>query len=79
MFFKDTQSVTITATDDSYNHNGYTDDKAVKVEYLFSDKGLSKTDLAGKVFTEYGSEFNINPDNKYVVYVKLTDHAGNVS
>ena len=79
LFFKNTQSVTITATDDSYNHNGYTDDKAVKVEYLLSDKGLSKTDLADKGFTEYGSAFSINPDNKYVVYVKLTDHAGNVT
>ena len=79
LFFKDTQSVTIIADDDSYNHNGYTDDKAVKVEYLLSDKGLSKTDLAGKKFTEYNSAFSINPDNKYVVYVKLTDHAGNVT
>ena len=79
LFIKNTRSVTITETDDSYNHNGYTDDKAVKVEYLLSDKGLSKTGLAGKKFTEYNSAFSINPDNKYVVYVKLTDHAGNVT
>lgn len=79
LFFKDTQSVAITATDDSYKHDGYTDDKAVKVEYLLSDKGLNKTDLAGKKFTEYNSAFSINPDNKYVIYAKLTDHAGNVT
>ena len=79
MFFKDTQSVTIIADDDSSTHAGYTDDKAVKIEYLLSDKGLSKTDLAGKKFTEYNGAFSINPDNKYVVYVKLTDHAGNVT
>ena len=81
LFFKNTQSVAITATDDSYNHNGYTDDKAVKVEYyLYSgDNALTKADLAGKEFTEYGSAFNISPDNQYVIYARLTDHAGNVT
>ena len=81
LFFKDTQSVAITATDDSYDHDGYTDDKAVKVEYYLynGDTALTKADFASKEFTEYGSAFNINPDNKYVVYVKLTDHAGNVT
>ena len=81
IFFKDTQKVTITANDDSYSHDGYTDDKAVKVEYyLYSgDTALTEADLAGKEFTEYDHAFNINPDNKYVIYVKLTDHAGNVT
>ena len=81
LFFKDTQSVTITATDDSYDHAGYTDDKAVKVEYyLYSgDTALTQADLAGLTFTAYNGTFNINPDNKYVVYVRLTDHAGNVT
>ena len=81
LFFKDTQSVTVTAADDSYNHDGYTDDKAVKVEYyLYSgDTALTKADLASKTFTAYSGTFNINPDNKYVVYARLTDHAGNVT
>ncbi|MGO5085781.1 InlB B-repeat-containing protein [Oscillospiraceae bacterium LCP25S3_F9] len=81
LFFKNTQSVTITATDDSYNHDGYTDDKAVKVEYyLYSgDTALTQADLASKEFTIYDGGFNINPDNKYVIYVRLTDHAGNVT
>ena len=81
LFFKDTQSVTVTAADDSYIHDDYTDDKAVKVEYyLYSgDTALTQADLAGKEFTEYSRAFNINPDNKYVIYAKLTDHAGNVT
>lgn len=81
IFFKDTQSVTITAIDDSYDHAGYADDKAVKVEYyLYSgDTALTQADLAGLTFTAYNGTFNINPDNKYVVYVRLTDHAGNVT
>ena len=81
LFFKDTQSVTITATDDSYDHDGYANDKAVKVEYyLYSgDTALTKADLAGVSFTAYNNTFNINPDNKYVVYARLTDHAGNIT
>ena len=81
IFFKDTQSVTITAIDDSYDHAGYTDDKAVKVEYYLhsGDTALTQADLAGKEFAEYDRAFNINPDNKYVVYARLTDHAGNVT
>ena len=81
LFFKNTQSVTVTATDDSYTHTGYTDDKAVKVEYyLYSgDTALTKADLASKTFTAYSGTFNINPDNKYVIYTRLTDHAGNVT
>ena len=81
LFFKDTQSVAITAADDSYNRDGYTDDKAVKVAYYLhsGDTALTQADLAGKEFTEYSRAFNINPDNKYVIYAKLTDHASNVT
>ena len=81
LFFKDTQSVTVTAADDSYNHDGYTDDKAVKVAYYLhsGDTVLTKEDLASKEFTIYDGGFNINPDNKYVIYARLTDHAGNVT
>lgn len=81
LFFKNTQSVTVTAADDSYDHAGFDDDKAVKVEYyLYSgDTALTKADLASKTFTAYSGTFNINPDNKYVVYARLTDHAGNVT
>ena len=79
LFFKDTQSVAVTATDDSYTHPGYTDDKAVKVEYLLSDKALSETEVVSATFTSYTDSFSINPDNKYVIYAKLTDHAGNVT
>ena len=63
------------------NQLANTDDKAVKVEYyLYSgDTALTKADLASKTFTAYSGTFNINPDNKYVVYARLTDHAGNVT
>ena len=71
LFFKDTQKVTITASDNSGD--------AVKIEYLLSDKELDETELASETFTAYTEAFSINPDNKYVIYAKLTDHAGNVT
>ena len=80
LFFKDTQSVEITASDDSYEHTGYTDDKAVKIEYLIHEgDGLSISDLETQAFTEYTGEFSIRPDKKFVIYVRLTDHADNVT
>ena len=69
LFFKDTQTVTITAADDS--------GEAVTVEYLLSNKELTKTALDGMTFTAYTAPFSIAPDNEYIIYVRLTDKAGN--
>ena len=69
LFFKDTQMVTVTAADNS--------SEAVKIEYLLSDKALTESELAGMTFTTYSAPFSINPDNEYVIYVKLTDTSGN--
>ena len=69
LFFKDTQTVTVTAADNS--------GKAVKIEYLLSDKALTESELAGMTFTTYSAPFSINPDNEYVIYAKLTDTSGN--
>ena len=69
MFFKDTQTVTITAADNSGD--------AVTVEYLLSNKELTKAELDGKTFTEYTAPFGIDPDNEYIIYVRLTDKADN--
>ena len=71
LFFKDTQMVTVTAADNS--------GEAVKIEYLLSDKALTESELAGMTFTAYSAPFNINADNEYVIYVKLTDTSGNVA
>ena len=71
LFFKDTQTVTITAADNS--------GEAVKIEYLLSDKALTESELAGMTFTAYSAPFSINPDNEYVIYAKLTDTSENVA
>ena len=69
LFFKGTQEVTITATDNS--------GEMVTVEYLLSDKELTKAELDGMAFTAYTAPFGIDPDNEYIIYVRLTDKAGN--
>ena len=69
LFFKDPQTVTITAADNS--------GETVTVEYLLSDKELAKAELDGMTFTAYTAPFDIDLDNEYIIYVRLTDKAGN--
>ena len=71
LFFKDTQTVTIAAADNS--------GEAVTVEYLLSAKELTKAELDGMTFTAYTAPFGIDPDNEYIIYVRLTDKAGNTA
>ena len=72
LFFKDTQTVTITATDNSGD--------AVKIEYLLSAKALTEAELADAAFTVYTApSLSIDPDNEYIIYVRLTDTAGNTA
>ena len=77
IFFKETVTATITAKDDSYTHEGYTAEKAVKVEYLVADKGLDETALKDQTFTAYNKNIDLSNEQNYVVYAKLTDWAGN--
>ena len=69
LFFRGVQEVTITAADNS--------GEMVTVEYLLSDKELTKAEFDGMTFTAYTAPFGIDPDNEYIIYVRLTDNAGN--
>lgn len=72
LFFKDTQTITITASDNS--------NETVKIEYLKSREKYSQTDLESMTFEkEYEDPFTIEPDADYIVYVRLTDSSKNVS
>lgn len=70
LFFKDTQKVTITASDNSGDN--------VTITYLLSDKELTVDELNASVFTAYTGAFYIEPNNEYVIYAKLTDSSGNI-
>ena len=86
-YFKETQKVTIAGTDDSYQADGFDASKNVKVSYLLvsgSDAKAYTTEAlaekySAKEFKEYTESFNIDPDDKYVVFARIEDHAGNVT
>ena len=86
-YFKETQKVTIAGTDDSYKADGFDSSKNVKVSYLLvrgSDARAYTTEAlaekySAKEFKEYTESFNINPEDKYVVFARIEDHAGNVT
>ena len=65
LFFKDTQTVTITAADSSGDD--------VKIEYLLSVNELTDSKIANAVFTAYTAPFTVDPDSEYIIYVRMTD------
>ncbi len=72
LFFKDTQTVTIYASD--------IDSGVDRTYYFLSNEQLSEEDMFDITeWKEYTGEFNINPDKKYVIYVKVIDKAGNIN
>lgn len=79
--FLSSGTVSIAASDDSYSHQGYTAEKAAAVGYYLDDSGvlLSQTDLEFVTFTSYTNPFELDTNGKYVLYAKITDHAGNVT
>lgn len=71
LFFKDSQTVSISAVDNS--------NEEVKIEYLLSNGLLSLNELDNQTFNLYTRPFSINPNNEYVIYAKLTDTSNNIS
>ena len=71
LFFNETQTVTVDASDNSGDE--------VKIEYLLSAEELTEAELSSMSFTEYADAFSINPDNEYIIYVKLTDKSNNIA
>ena len=70
LFFKETQNVTIIATDD---------ESGVKsIQYYLSDRELEGSEVETiTAWEDYNGTFKINPDNKYVIYARVTDNSGN--
>jgi len=70
LFFKDTQTITISSADTGAGVD--------KVYYVLSDTILDESEVSKITgWTEYTSSFTVEPDNQYIVYVKITDKAGN--
>ena len=70
LFFKDTQTVTINAADNS---------GTVFVSYLVTDRDLSEAELQSLVFGGYEEPFRIDPSGEYIVYAMLVDESMNIT
>ena len=70
LFFKDTQTVTINAADNS---------GTVFVSYLVTDQDLSEAELQSLVFGGYEEPFRIDPNGEYIVYAMLVDESMNIT
>ena len=69
-FFKDTQTVTINASDNS---------GTVFVSYLVTNRDLSEEELGSLVYRAYDEPFLIEPNEEYVVYAMLVDESMNIT
>lgn len=70
LFFKDTQEVTINASDNS---------GTVFVSYLITDQELSEEELGSLVYRAYDEPFLIEPNGEYIVYAMLVDESMNIT
>jgi len=70
LFFKDTQTVTINAADNS---------GTVFISYLVTDQDLSEAELQSLVFSGYEEPFHIDPNGEYIVYAMLVDESLNIT
>ena len=70
LFFKDTQEVTINASDNS---------GTVFVSYLVTNRDLSETELGSLVYRAYNEPFLIEPNGEYIVYAMLVDESLNIT
>lgn len=73
MFFKETKSVTIEATDEGSGVD--------KIYYYISDNELPEMEVKalGQDVCSEGNSFSINPDRKCVIYAKIMDKMGNTA
>lgn len=72
IFANDKYDVTISAED-----NGSGVDS---IEYYVTDTAISENDIINHSdWTSYDDAFGINNEGKYIIYVKITDKAGNIT
>ncbi len=70
LFFKDTQEVTINASDNS---------GTVFVSYLVTNRDLPEEELGSLVYRAYDEPFLIEPNGEYIVYAMLVDESMNIT
>lgn len=70
LFFKDSQEVTINASDNS---------ETVFVSCLVTNRDLSEEELGSLVYRAYDEPFLIEPNGEYIVYAMLVDESMNIT
>ena len=71
LFFNEAKDVTISATDLGSGVN--------MIQYYLASSELALDEVKQiPVWQDYNGTFQVDPDNAYVVYAKITDNAGNV-
>lgn len=72
VFFNETQKITITAEDAGSGTD--------KIYYYVSETALAESEVRNITdWTEYTESFSLDPNNRYVIYAKVTDKAGNAA
>jgi hypothetical protein len=82
LFFKDSQVVTMKASDNIESADGYTSQYAPKIEYLkyAKDTALTESQLtAANGWLPYTAPLRLYPDQKLSIYARITDWAGNIT
>lgn len=70
-YYKNNQTVTIEATD---NETG-----VKEIAYHLANTSISDSSIGSITWTTYTDPFIIQPNDNYIVYVKITDNADNVT
>jgi len=81
LFYKSSADVTIQAEDIPAEHVNET--SGVKLVQYYKTKDILTSDDCSKLsadsWTEYKDMFEVNPDEAFIIYVKITDEAGSVT
>ncbi len=76
LFFKKTQTVTVTASD---NGSGLSKAEYLLSETAFADIGAITGDWTELTLADGSASFDIEPDRKAFVYLRVTDASGNIT
>lgn len=70
-YYKDNQTVTIEASD---NETGIKE-----IAYHLANTAVSDSNIGTVTWTPYTDPFTIEPNNNYIIYVRITDNSDNVT
>lgn len=79
LFFKNTQTAAIQASDQEKLLDGSTVNRLDQVYYFLSDTEIRSQELEQVAWREYTDTLTLDPDQKYIVYAKAVDRSNNTT